>query len=204
LDSFGIAVLRRKIMLEKLAVENRVLDQIPFIKDEVQFNLIHRICETESSTCLKSFDGKMIFAQSQGHNAWLWISEDVAEDTRIVLMQQLVSFLRGANLPGISGNPQTAEIFAKVYSEANDVQYHSHMMMESYFYPLVKRPLDVRGTMQQATNQYVGIVAEFMAGFSEGAYGVTVDPASQISAAEGAVETGNLYLWMLCPCYMRT
>jgi GNAT superfamily N-acetyltransferase len=184
-------------MLAKLASYDRVLDQNLFMTDEVQYNLVHRICETGSSTCLKTSDGKMIYAQSQGHNAWLWISGNVTDDKRKVLMQELVGNIKGFTLPGISGDPQTAEMFAKIYSEANGIQYHLHMMLESYSCPKVKKPLDVRGTIQQATRQNVEIVAEFMAGFSEGAYGVSVDPISQISAAEGAVGAGNLYLWMV-------
>lgn len=33
--------------------------------------------------------------------------------------------------------------------------------------------------------------------FSEGTYGVSVDPASKRSAAESVVDTGNLYLWLV-------
>ncbi|MBT2770956.1 GNAT family N-acetyltransferase [Halomonas sp. ISL-60] len=39
------------------------------------------------------------------------------------------------------------------------------------------------------------IVAEFLAGFSEGAYGLPFDPNRQIPAAEEIIKTGNLYLW---------
>ncbi|WP_339320303.1 GNAT family N-acetyltransferase [Paenibacillus sp. FSL R10-2734] len=51
--------------------------------------------------------------------------------------------------------------------------------------------------MNRATRHSVETVAEFLAGFSEGAYGATVDPASQILAAEAIIETGNLYLWFV-------
>ncbi|MDQ0196591.1 hypothetical protein J2T20_005003 [Paenibacillus wynnii] len=48
--------------------------------------------------------------------------------------------------------------------------------------------------MHLATRQNVETVAEFLAGFSEGAYGISVHPTSQIPAAEGVIDTGNLYL----------
>lgn len=60
-------------MIENLVQYDIVLGQRQFMCDEVQYNLVHRITELESSTCLKTSDGQMIFAQSQGHNAWLWI-----------------------------------------------------------------------------------------------------------------------------------
>lgn len=58
--------------------------------------------------------------------------------------------------------------------------------------PIIKKPLNVKGGIKQATRQDVETIAQFMAGFSEGAYGVTVDPTSQRSAAEGAVERGGM------------
>jgi uncharacterized protein len=184
-------------LIENFVRNDIVLGQRQFISDEVQYNLLHRITESQSSTCLKTSDGQMIFAQSQGHNAWLWVSRDVTVDQKKVKIRELVDYLKGHPLPGVSGEHQTTQYFAEEYSKFNDAQYHTHMMMESYFCPSVIKPLNVRGEINQATRQDVETVAQFMAGFSEDAYGVSVDPASQRSAAEEAVNTGNLYLWTL-------
>lgn len=184
-------------MLEKFDVHDRVLRQNRFVADEVQYNLIHRICESENSICLKTSDETMIFAQSEGRNAWLWIYKELADDKTNNLMQELLEYLKGTTIPGVSGDPTTAERFAQVYSEAYDLQYSPYMIMESYACPEVKKPLHIKGTLHQAARQHVGTVAEFLAGFSEGAFGITVDPASQISAAEQLIETGNLYLWIV-------
>lgn len=184
-------------MLHKFDVHDQILNQDRFIADEVQYNLIHRICDSKSSTCLKASDETMIYAQSESQNAWLWISKEVADNEKINLMQELLHFFKGTTLPGVSGDPTTVEHFAKVYSEANGLQYYQYMIMESYFCSAVKRPINIRGTIQQATKQDVETVAEFLAGFSEGAYGATVDPVSQIPAAEGIIGTGNLYLWVV-------
>jgi predicted GNAT family acetyltransferase len=185
-------------LIEHFVRNDIVLGRPQFISDEVQYNLVHRITESQSSTCLKTSNGQMIFAQSQGHNAWLWISRDVAVDQKKVMIRELIDYLKGHALPGISGEHQTAQYFAEEYSKLNgDVQYHTHMMMESYFCSSVKKPLNVRGEFNQTTRQDVETVAQFMAGFSEDAYGVSVDPASQRSAAKEAANTGNLYLWIV-------
>jgi predicted GNAT family acetyltransferase len=182
-------------MLVKLEVHDRVLAEGLFRADEVQFNLIHRICESKSSTCLKSSDGTMIFAQSEGHNAWLWITQEAAADKRNAFVQELIDVLEGVTLKGICGEPQSAERFAQVYSKARGTSSYSHMNMEAYYCPEVEKPLNVVGTIHRAAIHQVEIVAEFMAGFSEGAYGISVDPASQMGAAKGAIESGNIYLW---------
>ncbi len=184
-------------MFKQFDVCDRVLEQKQFIADEVQYNLLYRICELKASTCLKTLDETIVCAQSEGHNAWLWISKELAEDKKEHFLQELVQLLKGTALPGVSGIPMTVERFAQMYSEANNLQYFPHMMMESYSCSTLKKPMHVKGSMRRATRQHVETVAEFLAGFSEGAYRVTVDSASQMSAAEGMIETGNLYLWFV-------
>lgn len=99
-------------------------------------------------------------------------------------------------LPGVSGEPHTAANFAKAYSEAHGLLYRTSMIMEAYHCPQVTKPSQLKGRIHKAVQQDVETVAQFMAGFSEDAYGVPVDPASQQSAAESAVGTGNVYLWL--------
>ncbi|TFE23749.1 GNAT family N-acetyltransferase [Cohnella luojiensis] len=184
-------------MLHKFDANDRVLSRSMFTADEVPYNLIHRVCDLESSTKLKTTDDTMIYAQSEGHNAWLWISREVENDRKNMLLQELIAQLNGAALPGISGEPKTVETFAKLYGEARGIHYHHHMAMEAYYCPKAKKPINMEGALQRSTLYDVETVAEFMAGFSEWAYGISVDPASQIPAAEGMIATGNLYLWLV-------
>lgn len=55
-------------------------------------------------------------------------------------------------------------------------------------------PLGVEGTLNKASHDDIEKIAEFLAGFSEDAYGSVVDPSSQLEAAKNMVERGNLYL----------
>ncbi|WP_236703538.1 GNAT family N-acetyltransferase [Paenibacillus xylanivorans] len=184
-------------MWQKFGVKDRVLRQNMFMADEVQYNLIHRICESERSICLKASNETMIFAQSEGHNAWLWISKELAADPKNKLVQELLEFLKGNELPGISGDQVIVEHFAEAYSKANGLQFVPYMIMESYVCSEVRKPAHVEGILHLATRQHLETVAEFLAGFSEAAYGVKVEPSSQIAAAESAIETGNFYLWLV-------
>ncbi|AZN39832.1 GNAT family N-acetyltransferase [Paenibacillus albus] len=181
-------------MLQTFDSQDPVLNQIA---DEVQYNLIHRICESKLSKCIKTADDTMIYAQSEGNNAWLWISKQLAEDERNHVLHELLEVLEGPTLPGVTGDPVTVEHFARLYSEANALEYFTHMTMEAYSCPGVKKPSHVKGSMHPAAKHHVETVAKFLAGFSEDAHGAKVDPASQISAAEGAIGTGNLYLWIV-------
>ncbi|MNJ58324.1 FR47-like protein [compost metagenome] len=137
----------------------------------------------------------MIFAQTKGFNAWLWLAKEVAESRREALFRQLIDDHPELDLPGVSGEPETAEYFAKMYSEAKLIHYEPYMVLESYYCPEVKKPIGVTGGMHRAEQQDVDIVAEFLAGFTEWAYGAAMTKESEIPAAEGMIGTGNLYLW---------
>lgn len=182
-------------MLEKLYPDDVVLNQYPFMKDELQYNLVHLVSAIEAASTFKTADGRMVFAGSPGHNAWLWLAEDLTDERRLLLLKELVSYYEEIDLPGICGVPHTAEPFAKLYAEAKQMKYRTYMMMESYFCPKVIKPTKVKGELVQATKQNLELVAEFMAGFSEDAYGASVIPASQLAAAEGMIMRGNLYFW---------
>ncbi|NIK79116.1 hypothetical protein FHS15_004274 [Paenibacillus castaneae] len=182
-------------MLETLTAGDFVLNQYPFMKDELKYNFIHLLCEFQKSTSLKTSDGRMIFAESPGHNAWLWLSEDVPYEQKLLLMQELIDYYRGKDLPEICGTPETAELFAKLYAEANHRKYSAYMHMETYSCPSLIKPAKVKGEMIQATQQHIQLAAEFLTGYSESAYGITLHPASQLPVAEGMVMRGNLYFW---------
>ncbi|MBP1990973.1 GNAT family N-acetyltransferase [Paenibacillus eucommiae] len=184
-------------MLEKFSLNDNALNQGLFLRDEVQYNLMHRICDSESSTCLKSSDGQMMYAQSEGHNGWLWISNKAADDTKKALLQELLQHLEGKQVQGLCGDPLIVEMFINAYTKLNGVKHQPKMLLESYLCPEVRKPLEVRGTLQKADMQDVETIAEFLAGFLEWAFGTAVDPSSQIAAAEATIEAGNLYLWIV-------
>ncbi|RKP51583.1 GNAT family N-acetyltransferase [Cohnella endophytica] len=183
-------------MLQKFEANDSVLNGDKFIADEVPYNLVLRISEFENSTRLKTPDDTLIFVQSGGNNAWLWVSPHFGEERKNDLMRELADHLKATGLPGVNSDPETAKRFAQAYSEASGVSYRTHMGLESYSCPELRKPVGVQGSFRKATKQDVATVAEFFAGFSEGAHGVTVDTASQIPKAEGAIDMGNLYLWI--------
>jgi predicted GNAT family acetyltransferase len=185
-------------MLSKLDKNDGVLNRGDFVADEVKYNLIHLISGRDTSTCLTSDDGKLIYAHSEGHHAWLWISEVADEEKKNSLMLKLIEYLKGIGtvLPGVTGDPRTVEPFARLYAEAHNLQVTPRLGMESYVCPAVVKPR-VRGALRQATPQDAETVASFMAGFSLDAYGAAVEPASQLPAAQGIIGAGGLYLWTI-------
>ncbi len=184
-------------MIEQLVPYDDLLNHNQFLLDEVRYNLLHRICESEESTCLKTSDGNMIFAQSLGHKAWLWISQHIIGNHKLTYIEELLHYLKGTNLPGVCGDVETVEKFATAYAELHTAQVHTHMVMESYFCFEHKKPSGVEGIIRQAISEDVRLVARFLAGFAEEALGHSVDPTSQASSAKAAIKTGNLYLWIV-------
>ncbi|ACX68316.1 GNAT family N-acetyltransferase [Paenibacillus sp. FSL H8-0457] len=183
-------------MLTKLMPQDEALCREEFIRDEVSYNLIHLIAGSPQRIGLKSPDGRMIYAQSPRGNAWLWISRDVTMDRRQFLLRELVSELGEAALPGVTGEPGVAEQFASCYAEERHGAYRHQMTMESYHAPTVKSPLGVEGRIRRAAVEDTQKVARFLVGFSEDAYGVRANAASQVETAERLIQQGGLYVWM--------
>ncbi|CRK82089.1 GNAT family N-acetyltransferase [Neobacillus massiliamazoniensis] len=168
-----------------------------FFSDEVQYNLIHLISESNDSLCLKTFDGKMIFAQTPGHNGWLWISREVAKVERKSMIEELAIHLKGVSLPGISSEPEITAMFAEVFSNRNGIPFYSDMTLEAYHCPKVIKPVNVTGKLQKATQQNVVVIAEYLAGFLNDALGTKVEPNTQLDKAKTMVDAGGLYHWMV-------
>lgn len=183
-------------MLTKLMPQDEALCREEFIRDEVSYNLIHLIAGSPQRIGLKSPDGRMIYAQSPRGNAWLWISRDVTMDRRQLLLRELVSELGEAALPGVTGEPGVAEQFASCYAEERHGAYRHQMTMESYHAPAVKSPFGVEGRIRRAAVEDTQKVARFLVGFSEDAYGVRANAASQVETAERLIQQGGLYVWM--------
>ncbi|WP_165822484.1 GNAT family N-acetyltransferase [Paenibacillus montanisoli] len=184
-------------MFVKLEPGDKFLGELPFIRDEVQYNLLHLITEQEGSYCVRTEDGKVLFAQTPGYNGWLWIARDVPADQEKGLLEELVHQLGSHPLPGISAAPHAAYHFASVYSRSNDFRYFTKMAMESYACPALHRPHLVKGSAGMATLGDVDTIAEFLSGFEQEAFGRTVEAESQIEAASGLVKKGGLYVWRL-------
>ncbi|GAA0136302.1 GNAT family N-acetyltransferase [Paenibacillus sp. YSY-4.3] len=182
-------------MFQTVGTGDPVLQGKQFIADEVPYNLLHLICESGDNLRLKAVDGTMVFTQTIGYNAWLWLAKEVTVARREALFRQLIDDHPELDLPGVSGEPETAECFAKMYSEAKRIHYEPYMVMESYYCPEVKKPIGVTGEMRRAEQQDVDIVADFLAGFSESAFGAVVTKESQIPVAERMISTENLYVW---------
>lgn len=168
-----------------------------FVSDEVQYNLIHRISEGSDALGIKTPDNKMILAQTPGHNAWLWFSKETPPEERRALINNLVGYLNSDQLSGVSGDPQTVEMFAQAFSKKRGIGYQTEMTMESYHCPKVIKPVNVTGEIKKATLENINTVAAYLAGFLEDAFGTSVEENTQLSKAQTMIETGNLYFWLI-------
>lgn len=183
-------------MLQRFEAQDGVRSRGRFLAEEVPYNLLHRICENDQAIRLKSPDDTLIFAQNPGHNPWLWVARDLSEACRDAFLRELTELLRDPPLPGVSGTPETAARWARMYAEATGVEVRVEMELVAYVCPAVVRPLRVEGSLRRAEAADAALVAEWLAGFTVDAHGVRSDAASQRAGAEGTIAAGGLYLWL--------
>ncbi len=180
--------------------DDEVLKQEFFLADEVPYNLIHHIIDSPEAILLKTEDHRAVFAQSPGHNAWLWISPIPAIQAKRLLIQELVHHLYRNQHPvlcGITGDPSVAELFAASYQDLNKIYSRFHASIESYSCTKVRSLHHVPGEMMKSAFEHIDIIAQYMCGFAHEELGVEIAVSDYLSAAVRAVGNGNTYLWIV-------
>ncbi|MEK0315392.1 GNAT family N-acetyltransferase [Cohnella sp. 56] len=184
-------------MIERLTAHDSML-QGAFMLDEVPYNLVYRVLESEEALCVKTANEQLLFAQTPGLNGWLWLSPHSTVAQQEGNLSALMNHLAGrAALTGVSGAPASAQKFADAYAARTGTTWRTHMALEAYTCEAVRQPTHVPGELRQAAEGDADTVAAFIAGFSEETRGVPATPDSQRTAALGMIATGNLYVWVV-------
>lgn len=183
-------------MLVSFGPEDEVLHSKPFMEEEVEYNLIHLIAENEDAMRLKTAENDLILAYTPGRNAWLWISPEADSARRTLLVQELIARLADHELPGITGTPETAKLFAEQYGKLTGKSYHVRMKMEAYHCPQVQMPHGVSGKLVQAEPGDTPLIAGYLAGFVQDCFGTESAPEDHLGYAAAVTESGKLRLWI--------
>lgn len=176
--------------------DDRILRCEAFQRDEVCFNLIHKIAGHPHNIRLTTPDRRMMFVHSAGFNPWLWISAELEPEERLRLARAAAAEVSAVGMPGITGTEEIAAAFAGAFCAGRGVNYSTHMLMEAYACPAVKSPRAVDGALQGAEKTDATVVARFLAGFCEDAYGLTKQAEHFAAYAADLAGSGNLYLWV--------
>lgn len=184
-------------MFEELKPGDKALNGENFHKNEVAYNLLHRISDGEAEIRLKSGDGLLMIAQTKEFNGWLWIAEELSEEQKRERIDQLVKQLQGISLPGISGGPEIAKLFAQSYAAQHSLRFEIAMTMEAYECLTVKHPPKSNGVLKNAEQEDALSAADLMARMAEEAFGVPVHADSQLPEAERVIANGYCFLWMV-------
>lgn len=64
------------------------------------------------------------------------------------LIQKLVESVKDHDFPGVSGEPETAQLFAEAFCEFHEKFFHTYMMLEAYHCLVVKMPANVEGYLR--------------------------------------------------------
>ncbi|AHV98153.1 GNAT family N-acetyltransferase [Paenibacillus sabinae] len=182
-------------MFVKLADRDHVLNGSPFLEDEVRFNLLHLICSSPEALRIKNDSNELIFAQTPGFNPWLWIAPGLSKEREDELLRGLAEQVSSHDFPGISGDLEISESFARYYTGSRGLKPEPYMMLEAYACPEVKPPADVSGTLERANSRHTEMIAAYLAAFSIEAFNVKPQPSEVYKAATAAIGTGGLYLW---------
>ncbi|SHE98104.1 hypothetical protein SAMN02745784_02419 [Tissierella praeacuta DSM 18095] len=173
-----------------------IFDTKPFITEEVRFNLMHRIRESENPILIKSENGKIIIAQSSPqYPAWIWTSKDIEEQEYKELEDGFYNlFKKQSNLKFIA-KPEIAEILADNFAKRKNITWKISMSMESYYCPSIKFPMNISGSIGKPSLDDVNIISEFFVGFIRDCFGISTTVDKQFKAASSYILSDNFYVW---------
>lgn len=183
-------------MFVSFGPEDDVLHTGLFMQEEVEYNLLHLIAENGEALRIRTEENDLIFAHNAGHNSWLWLSPELAEERRRSLVRQLAEMLEDRELPGVNGTPETGKLFADAYGKLTGKSYQVRMMMEAYHCPQEQMPHGISGKLQQAEPGDIPLIAGYLAGFVQDCFGTESAPEDHLGYAAAVTESGKLRLWI--------
>jgi uncharacterized protein len=178
-------------MLLPFVKEDNVLNQNPFMRHEVLFNLIHRIADDSGALLLRSKDNNSIIARSNPNfPMWVWVNPNTSIRVVHNSTKEIEKIILEEECFEIISTPQVLKVFFEDYH----CQHKKVMEMESYLCKEVLMPSCTPGIMKLSSVEDVNVVADFCVGFIYDGFGKTVSKESQLKGAERMINRGNLYV----------
>ncbi|MBU5438733.1 GNAT family N-acetyltransferase [Tissierella sp. MSJ-40] len=175
---------------------SNIFDIEPFIKDEVTFNLMHRIRDDDNPLMMKSENGKIIMAQSSPkYPVWIWTDKSIEENEYEELADDFYNLFCDRTKLTFVAKPQIAEFIANNYAKRRGVNWKTSICMESYCCPVIISPRNINGSINKPSLEDIGIIAEFLVGFIEDCFNINTTIDKQIEIAREYILSDNFYVW---------
>lgn len=176
-----------------------VLNSNPFISEEVRFNLLHLICDGNSSLLLRREDNRAIIAQS-GPNfpVWVWTDDNLTQQEHNELAEDFYKLFSDRIKLSLVAKPSTAEFLARDYSIRRNISWKFKLFMEAYHCPKVLIPLSVSGEISKPSIDDIVIISDFFAGFIRDCFDINTTAEEQIETAKKYILSDNFYVWRVC------
>jgi GNAT superfamily N-acetyltransferase len=174
-----------------------ILNQNPFLADEVQFNLFHMIISAPDAIFAASANGKALITQNPATTfpAWIWTDAAITPSELTELASDCYAlFAKDTKLAYIA-KPEIAQYLAEDYAGRRKVSFQKLFTMGAYYCPKINPPRTVSGELTLPTLAELNQIAAFFVGFQNECFGEQTTATEQIDKAQQAVADGNCYAW---------
>lgn len=183
-------------MLINFSGKDNILDSEPFIKEEVQFNLLQLIRESNAPHLYTNENKSIIIGQSTfSHPAWIWTSNQITNEEIENLKGYFIELFIEAEKFTFVAKPDISVILAEHYSTYKQIDNYADLKMQSFHCPLIIKPKSVQGQIQKPTINDVKVISEFLSGFIYDCFGKKTIAEEQLENAKLYIESGSFYIW---------
>lgn len=173
-----------------------IFDISPFIKDEIAFNMIHRIRDSENPILLKRIDSKILVAQSSSqHPVWIWTDDDISDQGIEELAYEFYNLYADKSQLSIVAKPMIAEYLAENYSKQKNIHWKIRLSLGAYHCPKVIVPKNSDGEIGRALIDDISTIASFLVGFVQDCFSIETTLDEHLETAKAYIESDNFYVW---------
>lgn len=183
-------------MFTQISGNDPVFDSESFLSEEVRFNLLHLIRESELPVLLSNEKQNIIIGRgSNKFPCWVWTSDAVSKEDVSELCDTFIKTFRDAEKLSVVAKPEIVGLLAERYSEYRNIEYKVNLEMQSHHCPVLITPKALSGNFDRPNEHELYIIASFLAGFGFDCYGKESTPDEHLEKAKKLFETGDLYFW---------
>ena len=174
--------------------EDNFLNREPFVKDEVRFNVMHRIAAGDLAIGVKHED-KLLALQTPNRPMMIWVNNSLSRADWQQALTGLIEYIKPESINGVMAEPDMALYFAQKYSADYNLNYECRMNLMSYHCLKVINPTVDSGNMRLAAAQDLNTVVEFRVAYIRETLDKEVEADSQIEIARKQIDSNRLYVW---------
>lgn len=183
-------------MLIEISSNDNIFESKPFSDEEVRFNLLQLIRNSEKPCLYSNENNTIIIGQSSiQYPVWVWTDDKISMEDMEALKLDFSDLFKGSERLSLVAKPEISKQLAEYYSRHRKINYRVFLQMKSFHCPKIIEPKVIDGYLDRPSEGDKEVIGEFISGFVYDCFGRKTDREWRINAAESCIKQEDFYVW---------